>query len=139
VSSDRGSTLPLVLGFFLLSLLMVAGSIALGEAFVQQRDLQATCDGAAAAAAASGVDLDRSSGVGEGSSLRFGDVQLVVARYLARDPERRSVHVVLRLSPDGTRITLTCRQRTTLVLGGLFGRSHVDHVARSSARAAVLG
>ena len=137
--SERGSTLPLVLGFFVLALLMVAGSVALGEAFVQQRDLQATCDGAAAAAAASGADLDRARGVGSGESLRFGDVRLVVARYLGRDPSRRQVRVTARLSADGTRVSLTCRERTSLVLGGLFGRGHVDHLATSTARAAVLG
>ena len=46
---DTGSTIPMILGFFLLAMLMVAGSIALGQAFVQQRDLQDVCDGAAAA------------------------------------------------------------------------------------------
>lgn len=137
--SERGSTLPLVLGFFVLALLMVAGSVALGEAFVQQRDLQATCDGAAAAAAASAADLDRAVGVGSGDSLRFADVRTVVARYLGRDPSRRAVRVTARLSAGGTRVTLTCRERTSLAMGGVFGRGHVEHVATSTARAAVVG
>lgn len=139
MSDDRGSTIPLILGFFLIALVMIAGSVALGEAFVQQRDLQATCDGAAAAAAASAADLDREHGVGAGDSLRFADVRAVVTAYLARDPERRRVHVNARLSPDGTRITLTCRQTTTLAFGAFFGRRHVRHTTTSSARAAVVG
>ena len=138
-SRERGSTLPLILGFFIVAMLMVAGSVALGQAFVQQRDLQSICDGAAAAAAASAGDLDREHGVGNGESLRFGDVRTVVAGYLGRDPDRRAVSVRARLSAGGTRLTLTCRQRRDLPLGGLFGRAHVDHTATSTARAALSG
>ena len=137
--TDRGSTIPLILGFFLIALIMVAGSVALGEAFVQQRDLQDVCDGAAAAAAASGADLDREHGVTAGGSLRFADVEPVVTAYLARDPGRLGIHVNAHLSPDGRRITLNCRQTTSLAFGSFFGRGHVQHTATSSARAAVVG
>jgi hypothetical protein len=136
---DRGSTIPLILGFFLIALIMVAGSVALGEAFVQQRSLQDVCDGAAAAAAASSADLDRERGVASGGSLQFGDVEQMVAGYLARDPERRRVQVDAALSPDRERITLTCEQTTSLAFGAFFGRGHVHHTVTSSARAAVLG
>jgi uncharacterized membrane protein len=139
VRPDRGSTIPLILGFFLIALVMVAGSIALGEAFVQQRDLQDVCDGAAAAAAASGADLDREHAVAAGESLRFAEVDAVVQAYLRRDPARGRVHVHARLSPDSTRITLTCEQTTALAFGAFFGRRHVRHTATSSARAAVVG
>jgi Putative Flp pilus-assembly TadE/G-like len=139
VTDDRGSTIPLILGFFLIALIMVAGSVALGQAFVQQRTLQDICDGAVAAAAASSADLDRERGIGSASSLRFADVGVVVHEYLARDAERRMVRVQAELSPDRQRITLTCRQTTTLAFGFFFGRAHVEHRATSSARAAVLG
>jgi uncharacterized membrane protein len=139
VRDDRGSTIPLILGFFLIALITVAGSVALGQAFVQQRSLQDICDGAAAAAAASSADLDRERGIGEATSLRFANVRDVVNGYLARDAERRSVHVNAALSPDRERITLTCRQTTELAFGAFFGRAHVEHTATSSARAAVLG
>ena len=138
-SRDRGSTIPLILGFFLLSLLLVAGSIALGQAFVQQRDLQDDCDGAASAAAASAANLDRSGAVASAGSLQFGDATAQVQAYLARDPVRRDIHVVVTLSADRRRITLTCSRTTALAFGGMFGRSHVRHVATSTARAAVLG
>jgi Putative Flp pilus-assembly TadE/G-like len=136
---DRGSTIPLILGFFLVALIMVAGSIALGQAFVQQRNLQDVCDGAAAAAAASGADLDREHAVAAGGSLQFADVAPVVDAYLARDPGRRGVHVNAHLSADRQRITLMCEQTTSLTFGAFFGRRHVRHRASSSARAAVLG
>lgn len=138
-SRDAGSTIPLILGFFLIALLLVAGSIALGQAFVQQRDLQDVCDGAAAAAAASAADLDRGVAVASAESLQFDGVQTAVDAYLSRDPARRDVRVAASLSADRRRITLTCSQTSPLVFGGFFGRSTVRHVATSSARAAVIG
>ena len=138
MSRDRGSTIPLILGFFLLSLLLVVGSIALGQAFVQQRDLQDECDGAAAAAAASAADLNRGGAVASAASLQFDDATAQVQAYLARDPARRDIRVDVALSPDRRRITLTCTRTTPLAFGGMFGRSHVRHVATSTARAAVI-
>ena len=136
---DDGSTIPLILGFFVIAVFVVAGAVALGQAFVQQRDLQDVCDGAAAAAAASAADLDRGGAVAVGNSLQFDNVDAVVSAYLARDPTRRGVRVSVTLSADSRRLTLTCKQTTPLAFGGLFGRAHLRHVATSTARAAVLG
>lgn len=136
--SDRGSTIPLILGFVLIAGLVVAGSIALGDAFVQQRDLQDICDGAASAAAASAVQIERGGSAPHDGSLRFGDVGPVVVAYLARDPQRRGVQVHAVLSPDRRRLTLTCEQTRSLVFGALFGHPYVHHLVTSSARAAVL-
>ncbi|WP_375496570.1 pilus assembly protein TadG-related protein [uncultured Jatrophihabitans sp.] len=136
---DDGSTIPLILGFFLIALIMVAASVSLGQAFVQQRDLQDVCDGAAAAAAASSADLDRESSVAGGSSLRFTNVGAGVEAYLRRDPSRTGVLVGVALSPDRERITLTCRQTRPLAFGKYFGRARVQHTTTSSARAAVVG
>lgn len=137
-SDDRGSTIPMILGFFVLAALLVAASIALGQAFVQQRDLQSVCDGAAAAAAAGGGSLDRGDGVGTGDSLRFDDVGDEVRRYLARDDARQTVRFTAELSADNTQVTLRCTQRLPLTFGALFGRGTVRHTALSSARAAVV-
>lgn len=135
---DDGSTIPLILGFFLLALLMVAGSIALGQAFVQQRELQSICDGAAAAAAAGGGSLDRGDGVGDGDSLAFGDADREIAAYLARDDTRRTVRARASYSTDRTRLTLRCEQTLPLTFGALFGRGSVRHTAVSTSRAAVV-
>ena len=51
LSDDRGSTIPLILGFFLIGLLMVGGAVLASDAFTHQRDLQSVCDGAAIAGA----------------------------------------------------------------------------------------
>jgi hypothetical protein len=136
---DDGSTIPLILGFFLLALLMVAASVTLGQVFVQQRDLQDVCDGAAAAAAASSADLDRGVSVASGSSLQFDGVSRVVDAYLARDPARRDIKVAVTLSPDHERITLRCHAVNSLAFGRFLGKREVPHTATSSARAAVIG
>lgn len=136
---DGGSTIPLILGFFLIALIMIAGSVSLAQAFVQQRDLQDVCDGAAAAAAASSGDLDRGGDVGARDSLQFADVYHEVSRYLDRDPSRHQVKVSVTLSQARTRITLRCTQDRPLAFGKFFDRSTVHHTATSTARAAVLG
>jgi hypothetical protein len=132
---DRGSTIPLILGFFLIALLVIAGSIALGQAFVQQRDLQDTCDGAATAAAASSADLDRGDVLASATSLRFANVGPAIDDYLARNPQRHAVHVQVRLTDNRERIALTCAQDLPLSFGWLFDRRTVRHIAHSSARA----
>ena len=135
-ADDRGSTIPLILGFFLIALLMVGGAVAAADAYVQQRGLQDVCDGAAESAAAAAVQLDRSSDVGAGESLRFGDVQQVVAEYLARDPDRSGVRVTAALSDDEQTVVLTCTETSTIAFGAMFGEGDgVTHTVRSAARA----
>ena len=116
--------------------MVIAGSVAAGDAFVQQRGLQDVCDGAAVAAAASGVDLGRGGGLETEQALRFGDVEGTVSDYLARDRSRRDVHVSAELSADALMLTLTCEQTETIAFGAMFGRSAgVHHLVTSSARA----
>jgi hypothetical protein len=137
---DRGSTIPVILAFFLVAVLTVAGAVAAGQAFVQQRDLQDLCDGAATAAAGSAIDLSRTGGVVHGADLRFAGVQDAVQAYLARDPDRRDAEVSTLVSADGTRLALTCVQTRPIAFGALFGRSGgVRHIVHATARAPVLG
>ena len=115
---------------------MVAGSVAAGDAFVQQRSLQDVCDGAATAAAASGVDLGRGGALESEQQLQFGDVRDAVDAYLERDPGRRDVRVGARLSVDRRTLTLTCEQTEPIAFGAMFGKADgVHHVATASAQA----
>ena len=135
---DTGSTLPLILGFFLLALIMVAGSIAAGDAYVQQRGLQDVCDGAATAAAASGVDLGRGGALADEQSLQFGDVAAAISAYVARDPSRRAVRFSAQLSADRRTLTLRCEQTERIAFGAMFGKGDgVHHVVTSSVQAPV--
>lgn len=138
--NDRGSTLPLILGIVVIALVTAAAAVAAGDAFVQQRGLQNTCDGAAVAAAASAVDLARDRAVGDAGTLRLGDVQAAVSSYVARDLDRRTVIVDARLSPDGRTVAVTCTQREHIAFGAVFGKAAgVRHVVHSSAQAPLVG
>jgi Flp pilus assembly protein TadG len=128
--------MPLILGFFLIALMVVAGSVAAGDAFVQHRGLQDVCDGAAAAAAASGADLARRSEFAIGEQLRFADVQEAVDEYLTRDRSRARVHAIAELSTDATTLSLTCTETAKIAFGAMFGKGDgVHHTVHSSARA----
>src|SRR6185437_11338695 len=99
-AGDQGSTIPLILGFFIIALFVVAGSIAAGDAFVQQRQLQDLCDGAAVASA-SAADLDggRHDGL-DGPFLSLGAVQNAVDQYRDRDPARFDVSMSATVAAD---------------------------------------
>jgi hypothetical protein len=128
--------MPLILGFFLLGLMVVAGSVAAADAYVQQRGLQDVCDGAAAAAAAGAADLGRASGFATGGDLRFADVQQLIETYLQRDRSRSGVRAAAAMSADATTISLTCTETATVAFGAMFGQGDgVHHTAHASARA----
>jgi uncharacterized membrane protein len=134
-ATDQGSTIPLVLGFFLIALVMVAGSVAAGDAFVQQSNLQSLCDGAAVAAASSADTTALRRPAELGSSLQLADVQQAVTTYLARDPARADIHIAARLSADATMVTTSCVVTETVAFGSFFGfGSGIEHHTTSSAR-----
>jgi hypothetical protein len=138
---DRGSTIPLIIGFFVVAMSFVAGSVAAGDAFLQQRDLQSICD-AAAAAAASSADLSTARGTGDigSAALRLANVQDAVDGYLGRDGSRDSIRVEATLSADAETVSLGCTRRSTIAFGSLFGKGDgVVHRVSSSARAQGLG
>jgi hypothetical protein len=128
----------LILGFFLIGLLAIAGSIALADSFVQQRDLQDVCDGAAAAAAATAIDLRRGAVAESDTDAEFADtaeIERAVDLYLARDPDRRRVQVSAALTADRRTLTLRCTRTQPLAFGAVFALPSVTHAAISSARA----
>ena len=134
--TDTGSTVPLILGLFLIVLIMVAGSVAAGDAFVQQNQLQDLCDGAAVAAASS-ADLDSGRHVGNAGVdfLVLSTVQGAVQRYRDRDPARAAVAMVASLSSDSASVTVRCSQTRTIAFGSWFGfAAGVTHRASSTAK-----
>jgi hypothetical protein len=139
--SDQGSVIPLILGCWLVVALMVAGYVAATNAFGKRVDLQSVCDGAAIAAANS-PDFagERTAAAGEANGgLQLADVQSAVSAYLSRDPWRESVDVDTRLNDDRTRVLLTCRRRSKIAFGWLFGKpGGVVATVTSAARSAVL-
>ena len=136
IGDDRGSTVPLILGFFVLAALLAAAAVAAGDAFVQQRGLQSVCDGAALAAAAGSADLDRGSEIRAGAGLHFAGAEAAVDAYLARDPGRRAVRATTSVVDGGRTIRLRCVEVRHIAFGALFGKAAgVRHVVTSSAQA----
>ncbi|MDQ2957304.1 MAG: pilus assembly protein TadG-related protein [Actinomycetota bacterium] len=137
-ADDRGSITPLVLGFFLIGLLVVAGAVMASDAFTKQRDLQSICDGAAIAAA-NAIDGATARTQPLTGTLPLADVQQATADYLARDPDRAQVLIQATLSADGRTVLADCRQHTRLAFDALIGRrGGVTEHATASARG-VLG
>lgn len=135
-NGDRGSTVPLILGLFLIALLLVAGSVAAGDAFVQQDQLQDLCDGAAvAAASAADLNGNRANQSSDSQFLILGAVQSAVNSYLDRDPTRAGVTTQASLSADATEVAVRCSQTRTIAFGALFGYGNgVVHTATSTAK-----
>lgn len=134
---DRGSTIPLILGFFLIGLLMVAGAVMASDAFTHQRDLQSICDGAAVAGA-NAIDGPAARTRKLQSTLPLAAVQAAVQDYLAEDAGRAEVSVQAGVSADGSTVLADCRTSTQLAFAGLLGRRNgIEQHARSQAQGVV--
>jgi hypothetical protein len=136
-TDDRGSTIPLILGFFLIGLLMVAGAVMASDAFTHQRDLQSVCDGAAVAGA-NAIDGPAARTHELTATLPLTAVQAAVQHYLAEDAGRSEVRVQAGLSADGDTVLADCRITTRLAFAGLIGhRDGIEQHARSQAQGVV--
>jgi uncharacterized membrane protein len=134
---DRGSTIPLILGFFLIGLLMVAAAVMASDAFTKQRDLQSVCDGAALAGA-NAIDGPAARTRQLSSTLPLAAVQAAVQNYLAADSGRAGVTVQAALSADGSTVQADCRSHTHLAFAGIIGRRNgIEQHARSHAQGLV--
>jgi hypothetical protein len=137
LADDRGSTIPLILGFFLIGLLMVAGAVMASDAFTRQRDLQSVCDGAAVAGA-NAIDGPAARTRELTTTLPLAAVQAAVQDYLAADPARAEVTVRAGLSADGATVLADCHATAELAFAGLIGRPDgVGQHARSQAQGIV--
>jgi hypothetical protein len=137
MADDRGSTIPLILGFFLIGLLMVAGAVMASDAFTHQRDLQSVCDGAAVAGA-NAIDAPAARTQELSVTLPLAAVQAAVQNYLAEDPDRGAVSVQAAVSADGSTVLADCRSHTQLAFAGIIGRSDgIDQHAQSQAQGVV--
>jgi len=131
---DRGSVTPLVLGFFLIGLLVVAGAVLASDALTRQRDLQSICDGAAVAAA-NAVDPQAARTEELVDALPLAGVDRAVADYLADDPSRAGVQIRTSLAGDGRTVLADCHRRTRLAFGAVIGRGDgIDQHATASAQ-----
>ncbi|MGB9377651.1 MAG: pilus assembly protein TadG-related protein, partial [Mycobacteriales bacterium] len=106
--AHRGSIAPLILVFFLIAILVVMGTVAAGSAFLEQRDLQSVCDGAAINATNALDEHATYGGPPDQGALPLSEasVQAAVADYRQRgyaaDPT-----LTLAATTDGQRVTVT--------------------------------
>lgn len=134
VRDDRGSTVPLILGFFVIALMMVAGAVLASDAFTKQRGLQSVCDGAALAAA-NAVDGPAARTQTLTAALPLAQVQQAAQSYLDRDPDRGQVTITATLSANGRVTLLDCSRHTTLAFQGLLAHPNgFDQHATSTAQ-----
>jgi len=136
--AEDGSVAPLILGFFLIGLLVVAGGVLASDAYTKQRELQSICDGAALAAA-NALDSRAARTEQLVGALPLAGVQQASQRYLARDPDRIGVSIRAGIAADGRTVTADCQRHTHLAFGAIIGRGDgIDQHATAHARS-VLG
>ncbi len=136
--TERGSTLPFVLVCWLVAALMAFGAIAASDAFLEQQEVQAVCDGAALAAANRADEAAvYAGGLGAQLPLTSATAQAAVADQLgsgASDLDAWSV------GTDGAEVTVRCTRSVDIAFGWLFlGGQQLERTATASARAPTLG
>ncbi|MGY1635189.1 pilus assembly protein TadG-related protein [Geodermatophilus sp. SYSU D00742] len=132
--AERGSTLPLVLVCWLVAALMALGAIAASDAFLEQQEVQAVCDGAALAAAnATDEAALYAVGVGETLPLTRTGAGAAIADQLADGGSRLDQWAA---ETDGREVTVTCTRYVEIAFGWLFlGGQPLERTAVASARA----
>lgn len=139
LADDRGTLIPLILGFFIIALLIVAGSIALADAQMDQRNLQSVCDGAVLAGV-NGLDPNELYGTeryGTAGALPLGERAAAhIEQYIYRDATRAQVQIdSAELGSDGA-LRVSCSWRMSLAFGTMFGRPDgIVHHATATANA----
>ncbi|MBB3084950.1 pilus assembly protein TadG-related protein [Geodermatophilus sabuli] len=136
-SSERGSTLPLVLVCWLVAALMAFGAVAASDAFLEQQEVQAVCDGAALAAAnATDEATLYAIGVGETLPLTRAGAGAAIVDQLADGDTRLDAWAA---ETDGAEVTVTCTRHVEIAFGWLFlGGQPLERTAVASARAPTL-
>jgi len=134
-SSDDGSIMPLILGFWMIGLMAVGAGVAASDAFTKQRDLQSMCDSASIAAAVGAASGSIHVGGAPKNAIPLSKASEALQAYFARDPNRDGVHAAAELSPDERTVTVRCEQHNQIALGALIGkRGGIDQSVYSSAR-----
>ncbi|WP_134321735.1 pilus assembly protein TadG-related protein [Cumulibacter soli] len=136
-AGERGSTIPLMLGFFILAGLMLTGGVVASSAFLQLRSLQSACDGAATAAA-NGFDR---GGTHLGANLPFDPdaAQAAVMAYAATTWQGEAAAVSLDVQVNGDQVTVTCEKTAHVPFEVVFAPEGIAQSVTASARAPLAG
>ena len=136
--AERGSTLPFVLVCWLVAALIAFGAIAASDAFLEQQEVQAVCDGAALAAANQADEAALyAAGVRTSLPLTRASAQAAVADQLGAG---ESALDAWSAETDGAEVTVRCTRFVDIAFGWLFlGGEQLERTATASARAPTLG
>ena len=131
---ERGSTLPFVLVCWLVAALMAFGAVAASDAFLEQQQVQAACDGAALAAANHADEAALyTRGVGSELPVSPAGAEEAVADQLADAGVRLDAWSA---ATDGVEVTVRCTRSVQIAFGWLFlGGQPLERSAVASARA----
>lgn len=133
-AGERGSTLPFVLVCWLVAALMAFGAVAASDAFLEQQEVQAVCDGAALAAANQADEaVLYAEGIGADLPLTRAGAQAAVADQLA---DGGTPLDAWSAETDGAEVTVRCTRQVEIAFGWLFlGGQPLERTATASARA----
>lgn len=133
-AGERGSTLPFVLVCWLVAALMAFGAVAASDAFLEQQEVQAVCDGAALAAANQADEaVLYAEGIGTDLPLTRAGAQAAVADQLA---DGGTPLDAWSAETDGAEVTVRCTRQVEIAFGWLFlGGQPLERTATASARA----
>jgi len=126
--------MPFVLVCWLVAALMAFGAIAASDAFLEQQEVQAVCDGAALAAANQADEaVLYAEGIGTELPLTRAGAQAAVADQLA---DGGTLLDAWSAETDGAEVTVRCTRQVEIAFGWLFlGGQSLERTAVSSARA----
>lgn len=133
---DRGSTLPLMIGFFLIAGLMLTGGVSASAAFLAQRDLQSGCDGAAIAAA---QGFTRTSSGDDPLTFDQAAAEAGVATYAPEAWGGDAASVSLTVGVDGNVVQVTCSRTVRIPFDSVFSPGGIRRTATSTADAPPIG
>ena len=134
---DDGSTMPLIIGFFMLAGLMLVGGVVASAAFLQLRSLQSACDGAAVAAA-NGFER---GGQSLGDSLPFDQAAAAsaVSAYAGHAWGSEATQVGLDVDVDGDRVIVQCSKTAHVPFETVFALDGIDQTVTATSRAPLRG
>lgn len=133
---ERGSTIPLILVFFVIAGLMLTGGVVASSAFLQLRSLQSACDGAALAAA---NGFERGGGqLGDNLPFDAASAEAAVQAYAATVWQGGSA-VALDVAVDGDQVVVVCSRTAHVPFEAVFAPDGIEQSVTATARAPLIG
>lgn len=136
-NGERGSTIPLMIGFFILAGVLLTGGVVASAAFIQLRSLQSACDGAAVAAA-NGFERGGSQ-LGESLPFDSAAAKEAVAAYAVRAWGSEAAQVALDIEVNGDRVSVQCRKTAHVPFEAVFAPDGIGQSVTATSRAPLSG